>query len=114
MPFWKTRPAADVEIPLFGRDRAAAGDVQQETSKMTKSQRWKWGLSVVATACLAACSGDDNTPADSGPAPLTVPKVTSCASGDKAEEALQGQVPAALRASGFKGFNCNLTLVGQS
>jgi hypothetical protein len=27
---------------------------------------------------------------------------------------LQGQVPAPLRAAGFKGFNCNLELVGQS
>jgi len=43
-----------------------------------------------------------------------VPKVASCQSGDKPEQALQGQVPAALRASGFQGFNCNLTLVGKS
>jgi hypothetical protein len=27
---------------------------------------------------------------------------------------LQGQVPAALRAAGFQGFNCNLELIGQS
>jgi hypothetical protein len=73
-----------------------------------------WSMSVVAAACLAACSGGDDSSADSGPVPLTVPKVASCATGDVPEQALQGQVPAALRASGFKGFNCNLTLVGQS
>ena len=39
--------------------------------------------------------------AASGPAPLTVPKVASCAAGDTPESALQGQVPAALRASGI-------------
>jgi hypothetical protein len=38
----------------------------------------------------------------------------SCGSGDKPETALQGQVPAALRASGFTGFNCNLQLLGQN
>jgi hypothetical protein len=46
------------------------------------------------------------------PPPLTVPKAT-CGRGDHAETALQGQVPAFLRARGFEGFNCNLELVGQ-
>ena len=32
----------------------------------------------------------------------------------KPETALQGQVPAAMRAAGFQGFNCNLQLVAQS
>src|ERR1700681_334349 len=45
--------------------------------------------------------------------PLTVPKA-SCQPTDNPETGLQGQVPAALRASGFKGFNCNLQLIGQS
>lgn len=40
-------------------------------------------------------------------------KVTACSLGDKPEVALQGQVPAALRATGFKGFNCNMELIGQ-
>jgi hypothetical protein len=43
---------------------------------------------------------------------LTVPKAT-CGRRDHAETALQGQVPAFLRARGFEGFNCNLELVGQ-
>ena len=46
------------------------------------------------------------------PPPLTVPKAT-CGRGDHPETALQGQVPASLRAIGFHGFNCNLELVGQ-
>src|SRR5689334_9662250 len=41
-----------------------------------------------------------------------VPKAV-CGPGDKAETALQGQVPAAMRAAGFQGFNCNLQLLGQ-
>jgi hypothetical protein len=46
------------------------------------------------------------------PAPWVVPKAT-CGPHDHPETALQGQVPAALRASGFKGFNCNLELLSQ-
>jgi hypothetical protein len=46
------------------------------------------------------------------PPPSTVPKAT-CGQRDHAETALQGQVPASLRAIGFQGFNCNLELVGQ-
>ena len=37
-----------------------------------------------------------------------------CGEDDHPETGLQGQVPAALRANGFHGFNCNLELVGQS
>jgi hypothetical protein len=47
------------------------------------------------------------------PPPLTVPKA-KCGPGDRPETALQGQVPAALRAAGFQGFNCNLELIGQN
>jgi hypothetical protein len=46
------------------------------------------------------------------PPPSTVPKA-KCGPGDHPETALQGQVPASLRATGFNGFNCNLELVGQ-
>src|SRR5262249_33802456 len=46
------------------------------------------------------------------PPPLTVPKA-KCGPNDHPETALQGQVPAALRANGFNGFNCNLELIGQ-
>jgi hypothetical protein len=44
---------------------------------------------------------------------LSVPKAV-CGPEDNPETGLQGQVPAALRAAGFKGFNCNLKLIAQS
>jgi hypothetical protein len=57
--------------------------------------------------------GDEpNKQPDDDQIPLTVPKAV-CGPNDHPETALQGQVPAALRASGFKGFNCNLELIGQ-
>jgi hypothetical protein len=70
---------------------------------------------LVAVSCLALVGfggkgGDDDN--DRGPAPLTVPKA-KCGPNDNPETGLQGQVPAALRAAGFKGFNCNLELIGQ-
>src|SRR5690349_12320386 len=51
---------------------------------------------------------------DAAPAPaqLVVPKA-KCGPNDHPETALQGQVPAALRAAGFHGFNCNLELLSQ-
>jgi hypothetical protein len=36
-----------------------------------------------------------------------------CGPGDAPETGLQGQVPPAVRAVGFQGFNCNLSLLGQ-
>src|ERR1700736_569941 len=44
---------------------------------------------------------------------VPVPRAV-CGPGDHPESALQGQVPAYLRAAGFQGFNCNLQLIGQS
>lgn len=70
------------------------------------------GIICAASMVLWSCGGDDEN-SDDGPIPLTVPKA-ACGPNDKPETALQGQVPAALRASGFKGFSCNLTLMGQS
>jgi hypothetical protein len=71
-------------------------------------------LAVALGAAVAACSGGGSSE-DAGPEnPLTVRKA-SCGSSDKVETALQGQVPASLRTPGaFKGFNCNLELVGQT
>ncbi len=72
-------------------------------------------LLAAALGCaLAACGGGGGSD-DAGPAnPLTVRKA-SCGANDKIETGFQGQVPAALRTvGGFKGFNCNLELVGQS
>src|SRR3954469_25444210 len=72
-------------------------------------------ISAVCAASLMmwGCGGDDDN-SDDGPIPVSVPKAT-CGPGDSPETGLQGQVPAALRVpGGFKGFSCNLQLVGQS
>ena len=69
---------------------------------------------VIALSCLTLSgvgAADKSKPVDEPT--LTVTKAT-CGAGDHPETALQGQVPASLRASGFHGFNCNLQLVGQS
>jgi hypothetical protein len=74
---------------------------------------------LVALACVALMGfgGDRNDRDDGGghnqPIPVTVPKAT-CGPHDNPETGLQGQVPAALRATGFKGFNCNLERASQS
>jgi hypothetical protein len=60
---------------------------------------------------LAGCGSDSDTIEAEHP---NMASKATCGSNDKAETGLQGQVPAALRASGFKGFNCNLELAGQS
>ena len=75
----------------------------------------KFVLATIAMAgvVVVGYGAGSSIAADSGASPLTVPKVASCARGGKPETALQGQVPAALRQSGFAGFNCNLELVGQ-
>ena len=79
-----------------------------------------FGICLIAVCVLLGCHGGKSGKASgstSSTAPsariITVAKVAHCAPGDQPETALQGQVPAALRASGFKGFNCNLKLVGQ-
>ncbi len=85
-----------------------------------KVQRW-WQdlpnvltLGVMAgTALLWGCNGsDNNNNSDSGPVPFAVPRAT-CGANDKPETDLQGQVSAAQRNAGFKGFSCNLQLIGQ-
>src|SRR5438105_15796226 len=76
-----------------------------------------WGRHITTCAALAAFSivlwGCGGGSSSDQAVPLTVPKA-SCGANDHPETGLQGQVPAALRASGFTGFNCNLTLIGQS
>lgn len=82
---------------------------------MNQHQRAKSTITAISLAALSACGGgsDASSSDDALAAPLTVPKVAACATGDVPETALQGQVPAAIRAAGFKGFNCNLSLLGQ-
>ncbi len=66
-------------------------------------------IPLVAISCVGLAYADNDR---GGPIPLTVPKAT-CGPNDHPETGLQGQVSAALRATGFHGFNCNLELVGQ-
>src|SRR3989442_461069 len=71
------------------------------------------GLVALSVVALSGGANGGGRPSDQGPVPLTVPKAT-CGPNDHPETGLQGQVPAPLRAAGFKGFNCNLQLIGQS
>ena len=50
---------------------------------------------------------------DDGEGPFRTVAKATCGPEDHPETGLQGQVSPALRASGFKGFNCNLKLIGQ-
>ena len=65
----------------------------------------------VALCCAGLASA--GKPDSDAPAPFSVPKA-ACGPNDRPETALQGQVPAAMRAAGFNGFNCNLELIGQA
>src|SRR6266700_6373194 len=80
----------------------------------------RWAIIAVAALCFVALSSgaasgreSDDEADDGGNIPLTVAKAV-CGPEDHPETALQGQVPASLRAAGFEGFNCNLKLIGQS
>ena len=70
------------------------------------------GFVAVAAVALFGCNGGSDS-SEEDPAPFMVQKA-SCGSGDKPETDLQGQVSAATRAAGFKGYSCNLQLIGQS
>src|SRR5882672_12595193 len=72
---------------------------------------------LIAISCVALVGfggGNDERGGGHGKEPpLTVPKA-KCGPHDNPETGLQGQVPAALRAAGFQGFNCNLDLIAQN
>jgi hypothetical protein len=82
---------------------------------MTSTRYGAGGLvyGFVVCALLSSCSGGTSSKNASGLEGATVAKVAACASGDRPEPALQGQVPAVARANGFEGYNCNLSLEGQ-
>jgi hypothetical protein len=70
-----------------------------------------FGAAAAVAVGLWGCNGGDSS--DESPLPVGVVKAT-CGSGDTPEPDLQGQVSAAARAAGFKGYSCNLQLVGQT
>src|SRR5256885_1778741 len=70
-------------------------------------------IGAVFFSSIALLGADGGKKDADKPIPLTVPKAV-CGPHDNPETALQGQVPAAMRAAGFRGFNCNLELIGQS
>ena len=86
---------------------------------MNAWSRHRWYAKPVTSAllgisCLALSAfADGGGPVSGLGVPLSVPRA-ACGPGDHPESALQGQVPAYLRAAGFHGFNCNLQLIGQS
>jgi hypothetical protein len=67
-------------------------------------------LSLLCGAVIGVASAQSP---DGDGLPLSVPRAV-CGPEDTPETGLQGQVPAALRAAGFEGFNCNLKLIAQS
>src|SRR4051794_17245154 len=69
--------------------------------------------SLIVLAAIASASAHLASAAAPDPGAVLVTRAT-CGAGDRPETALQGQVPAPMRAQGFRGFNCNLQLVGQS
>src|SRR6266849_7032069 len=70
-------------------------------------------FAVLGLSCLAVSAFAGGGPVSGLDVPFTVPRAV-CGPNDHPETALQGQVPANLRAAGFQGFDCNLQLVGQS
>src|SRR5258708_26803443 len=101
-----------------GRSRRAPRRPASKTrGGFTVMSRWvgtslRGGVVFFSSIALLGADGGRKD-SDDRPIPLTVPKAV-CGPHDNPETALQGQVPAAMRAAGFKGFNCNLELLGQS
>lgn len=83
-------------------------------------------LEIAISLVLVGCGGGDDNPgvsnatpaAASGTTPATTQQlalsVATCGATDHKETGLQGQIPMSERAAGFKGFNCNLQLVGNA
>lgn len=71
-------------------------------------------LAIATVGGLVGCGSDNHAPVASQPPAATFNATkANCGANDRPETALQGQVPAALRANGFIGFSCNLVLLGQ-
>lgn len=82
----------------------------QKLSQGARPQVWSAvAMSVLLGVAITAVAGKD---VQEKAVFATVGKAV-CGPGDHPETALQGQVPANMRATGFHGFNCNLQLIGQ-
>src|ERR1700731_4328981 len=79
--------------------------------RLSKLIRYGTLVLLSVSGAVIGFAAEDSESSDGGP--RTVPKAV-CGPEDHPETGLQGQVPAALRAAGFQGFNCNLKLIGQS
>jgi hypothetical protein len=84
-----------------------------KTSRALGGHRTSITSSLIALSCIVLPASAGGPAIGDTALQVTVPRAV-CGPGDHPETALQGQVPANLRASGFHGFNCNLQLVGQS
>ena len=71
------------------------------------------GPSSMKTATAQSAASEATSEEDDSDQGFRTVAKAQCGVEDHPETALQGQVPAALRASGFHGFNCNLKLIGQ-
>jgi hypothetical protein len=90
-------------------------DDQEECMNTTLQKGWSGGAlmgGLLALSCMSLSTFGAPSAGEKA-VPVTIPRAV-CGAGDHPESALQGQVPAALRATGFNGFNCNLQLIGQS
>lgn len=94
---------------------AACGGGGSGMASSTPSQMASPGPTMMRTSANAQTetNSSEAAPGEDDSRFRTVAKA-HCGENDHPETGLQGQVPAALRASGFQGFNCNLELVGQS
>ena len=69
----------------------------------------KFGLVSLAVGSLLTLGACDDA---KKPAKLHILARATCGANDRVETGLQGQIPAAERAAGFGGFNCNLEKLG--
>ncbi len=95
---------------------ADAGKRQAQSPKQRLSSWLAPSAACLASLLLLGCGGSDGTGTAAAPtataASFSVAKA-ACGPGDKPEPDLQGQVSAAVRTAGFKGYSCNLELVSQ-